>query len=803
MPPAPESRSETYECALLWQHCLFDETTTPSTIQEWTQWVLAEAQKHRARPLALIGSTLVFCWDAVDCRQAIELALSIVAKAHGASHLQAIGCGIAVGTVQFGVANHGLGHVCTGGALDRAQHLATQASQQGILVDSGAQARLSERYLFCTGTVVNSLQAYRLDLDQPRKSSCRRAVHALHPLPIPSVRNAHFAAVGERLAGQTQRHIVFRTDSPFEPIEWLARHAQQARPPLQLHLRAQASGLQPLGSLQAALLRPPHGAPLDDALQKVDANQRQTLQAIMAGEAVQRGPAVRALTALLEANGDNCWVILHRLHDVDAATLGVLAESKAVLRRPFLLFCCAPKDATLPQVLFPPQGLFEVQLKDLAFEQRQECAAAVLGVSQLSSVARRVAQLSDPTPLGILESCRTLVTSGDLVPTEQGFRWRVGPRGGQDSIPIEALLAERVAGAPALAYRMLEVLVVTASSASSERVVQVAQRDGLSAQQAREGLALLQRETFLDESQGFGSFEYAVRMAVRNTMPPARSAELHRFAAEVLSEQLTSSDHKPGFESALLAYHRAEGGLAHPAAHALLDAAESALACGFQRMAVRLAASAVQLDQAPEHRDRARRMMRQVDRSQKPEPTSAQAHNASTTPTTPVPEVPEVPEEVRDDYKAVDQQLARKSIREAVDAIRNRDIESVERHLDSAVAAGSGRGAVRRIHAMALLSKHDLDGAMSALQQPDHPGAHPGERARQILSWSLLMLESGQPEQAVRSALTSLHLSRQQQEERGVRAALLVLSACYAALGDQDSAQRLSASAQVEPGALV
>lgn len=788
-----------------------------AAVQEWTRWVVHQASLEQARLLGQLGSTLVFSWDAVDCGRAVDLSLTLISKAEKEYPSLRLGYGVVVGSVLLEPTDDGSLVRCSGSALDLAQATAALAGQaHGVMVDGGAHERLSERYLFGAEQPLGSMAVYPLDLSCPLKMNCRRAVGALRtPPPIPKVRATDFAAARERLLGKAERHLVFRADSPFEAIDWLERIAVEHPPALQLHLRSQAGGLQPLGSLQAALLGPPQGGGLDVHLGTLEDSARQTLEAIMAGKAVEREPAVHALSALLDRGSSAAlldrapspaWVVLHRLHDVDAATLGVLAESKARLQHQPIVVCCTPHDASVPEVLFPPSDLFEIVLGELPLDDLQASSAALLGLESGSPLAVRVAQLAEPIPQGVLEACRTLVTSGDLLPTtandgdgtatQGGFRWRTAPREGNASIPIEALIAERVAGAPALAYRMLEVLVVTANSASLERILQIAARDGLTAAEAHEGLQRLQEETFLDAQLSFGAYESAVRMAVRNTMPPARSAELHRFAAQVLQEERgTESQGAPAFEMALLAYHRAEGGLVGPAAQVLLDAAESAFSCGFQRMAVRLAASAVQLDQAAEHRDRARRLMKQVDRSQDTPQLVSEAESSTTSQRS---EEPRTPGPREDDDTALGQRLARKAIAEAVRAIRSRDLETVERHLDAAVAAGSGPGAVRRIHAMALLARQDLEGATLTLQQPARPGAPPGERARQLLSWSLVLLEGGQPEQAVRTALAALHLSRQQQDTRGIRATLLVLSGCYTALGDSQSASRLAKAAEPE-----
>src|SRR4029077_7279037 len=92
----------------------------------------------------------------------------------------------------------------------------------------------------------------------------------------------------------------------------------------------------------------------------------------------------------------------------------------------------------------------------------------------------------------------------------------------------------------------------------------------------------------------------------------ARAAELHRFVADVLKTQPAFAQ-RPSFASALLAHHASEGGRDHDAAAALLDAAQAATESGFERMAVRLAASALKLDASAEIKLRARSVARSID----------------------------------------------------------------------------------------------------------------------------------------------------------------------------------------------
>ena len=127
----------------------------------------------------------------------------------------------------------------------------------------------------------------------------------------------------------------------------------------------------------------------------------------------------------------------------------------------------------------------------------------------------------------------------------------------------------RAAGLEANARRLLEALCVAPRAADRSTIERIAALDGLAGDAIAQGLSQLQREGWLHQGPLL-PIEHVMRNAVRNGMPPARAAELHRFTAETLVAT-GGQGAQAGFGRALVAHHMAEGGREREAAPALLD----------------------------------------------------------------------------------------------------------------------------------------------------------------------------------------------------------------------------------------
>jgi hypothetical protein len=722
--------------------------------------------------LAVLGSTVVASFDPMDLTDAIDLARTL---AQGPASV-----GIALGEISSPRdSSDPIRH--RGAALDHAHVLALKAHGGEVVLDEASAAVAAEHFLFTRELSTAIVHGRALDADNPRKDACRQALERLRPAPVPQSALPALEALRQRIESPGHVRIALRSEAATAPLELIDGLASTLQPALRLRVSRTAGGLQPLGGLSVALRRlwPEdqdfEAAGLPPAL-------RARVKALLRGQAVHRSEMVTGLCELLAhfaARGTRPWVVLDQLQDIDPATLGVIAETALTPGMDFALFMTMPSEVLVPAALTAKAELHEISLPALDIADRRIIAETVLALEESSEVALRVALLGGETALGVQEAARTLVSAGDLVARGETFAWRTVPRSGIAAVPVEALITERALGLAPDAYRALEALCVTPVDAPRDVFRAVAERDGLSHAALDAGVQQLLGEGFVDAHGSLGNGDALIRGALRNNMPPARAAELHRFVADVLSGRLRAK----GFGSGQLAYHLAEGGLESEAALALVDAAQQAVEASFHRVALRLLATAVELDGSAEVRRLAGAIAAEADaagggnverRSSRPPPpqTTDQApalpiHDATTL-------------------------MAHDAIRAAREALLAGDFDSVERWLDTAVAAGWPQRAAQRVLAMSLLARGRTQDATTTLSRVRGGDAQASASAQDALCWALIHLEGGEPHRAIRDALAALTLCRHDADERGERATLQVLAWCYESVARPEEAGRIT-----------
>jgi hypothetical protein len=756
------------ERSVLWQ-IASPSSAAEADAQAWGRAVATRFEVAGGEIVARAGTSVAASFDPMELDDAIDLALGVLADAGEARGLE-IACALALGDLL------GESGAQTGTAIDRALALAAHAQRGELVLDDAAHARAQDTHLFTRGLRAGPVTGHVVDGNTPHKRTCRRALATLREAPGPRGAFEHLCALASQPG---QRRIVLRSAQPHAALDWLERLARELKPDLVLHVGRRAAALQPLGGLQLALLRAGDAA---DAV--LDGRRRELVALLRTGESIARSDAVDVLRALLARGGrQRTLVVLDRVRELDAPTLTLLIEAFGDPECDALLLVIADDNA-LPAVLTRAGLGEEVVLEPLSLPERARVAETVLGLPQGSDVARRVALLGGESAQGVVEAARTLICSGDLVIQDGAFDWRTRPRLPSLPIPIDALLTERAAGLDAPARRVLEVACVAPQGMARDALVKLAILDGLSADAAAQGIEQLHGEGWLGE-RPLLPLEHAIRSAVRNGMPPARAAELHRFVADVLKADGPAPG--PAFGRALLAHHLAEGGREREAAAAMLDAAQAAIDAGFERTAVRLAALALKLDASRENRDRARRLARNVD-SIVPISSRPPLHRRSSAPAPAV-------EPARIEEPPEPRQLAASAVRAAIRAIVRGDVESAESLVDTAVAGGWGRAAAQRLWSIAQLKKGDVPAAVRALKQARAPQAAPAARNREAITAALILLESGEPIEAVRAALEGLAGCRRASDAGGERAALLVLCACYRMLGREPEALHFESAA--------
>ena len=776
--------AELEERSVLWIRGVPERDASTTSLSEWLDSSRRLAAISGGRVELTVGLTLVLSFDALDLEDAVECARGALQIGREQSPVMAVHVGLAVGEV--GKRDWDGQPVFVGAAFDRAQLLCQRARAFEIVFDEAAEQRGDELWLFAREIWSDRVRGYVLEPTHWSKRACRNALALLRPAPLSQAAVPVFDQLQQRSREAGQRRVALHAGARASALDLLTRLVELASPSLLLCVSESAGSLRPLGSLSLAVRRM---WPTPEALQAAGLapEVESCLLALASGAALQRADLVESLGALLRAapgeprQRARPIIVLEELPEIDPASLAVLAE---VLMEPeidALVLMTLPLDASVPAQLMPADQLHELYLPPLPLEDRMSVAEAVLSLPAGSDIAQRVALLGGPHLHGLLEAIRTLVSSGDLIWTGESFAWRLGPRQGASTVPIEALLTERVVGLPPGAYRVLEVACSCPILAAEELLQQVAARDGVAEEEFQRGLAQLQGESLMPVAAPLGGSDSVIRGVMRNLIPPARAAELHRYAAESLRERMP----EPCFGSGEIAYHLLESGHVPAAAQALVEAAHCAMDTGFQRMALRLLATAVEWDPSTQIRKAARALARVVN----PVPSEPKVSLSE------VPQLDEEYEELKSEELGQPLSMAKSAMRSALGALADRDFDAAERWLDSVLAAGGDRAAAQRVLSLSHVMRGDLDNAIAALQRSQAADLPLPARARETLSWAIVRLAAGDASEAIRTGLTALALARDQGDAHGEAAVLRVLAICYRSLERDEDALQLEAAA--------
>lgn len=785
------------ERLIVWQRCIVsardDET---EALGRWSRHAASKFENSGGEILASLGSSVITAFDPVEINAVLELALALVQEAESAAPDggPAIAIGVTLGEVQAQEGGELAPITFTGLAIDRAQALANRARSGEIVLDSSAHEHASENFLFSRSVGVGALRGSAIDRAFARKRDCRDAVRLLQTAPLCPSETAILQELQALQTAAGSHRVVLRGVNQAALMGMIDTARSQIDPPLCLHVGRQAGGLQPLGGLQLSLRR--CLGPVEDQVSSafgtfaLDAAVLEALQTIADGTAIQRVDAVHAVRALLEAAGNSGrpWIVLESLQEIDAASLGVLADAGLRPDSNVLLLTTVSADSAVPGPLAKGGQVHDVVMQPLRMTDARMIAEHVLSLEAGSDVARRVAMLGGDSRIGVIEAARTLITAGDLIHDGQKFIWRTGPREGGGAVAVDALLTERISGLDPAAYRMLEVLCISAPCAPRSRISTAAAFDGLDESDHDRAIRVLRDEGLLDAHGNLEPASGLVRTTFRTNMPPARAAELHRYTIEAVRAEPVMQDDEC-FARALLGFHLAEGGLEKEAAVALLAAARGAIGTGFQRSAVRLAAAAVQLDGSPDTRLLASKIARAVDKR-----APADGSAAKQTPSAPPPSGSHA-EPAASNPRADSTRIAQEATRAAIDAILARDFDAVERCIDTALAAGQSHEAAERLRAMAHLARGNVGDALRTLEHAADQRDLSQPTPRDAIASALVQVQSGHAGEAIRSALDALGNSRAREDKPGQVASLHVLAACFTALDRKPDADKLLAHA--------
>lgn len=636
------------------------EQDDPSAVGKWIGRVTDRLIRAGAKPLGCLGGSTAVAFDLTEIHDALGIALALLDDADEEPAIGSLGSSIGVATGEL----EDVDGLAVGSAIDRAQLLATRARKGELAVDGATRELANGVWLFgrSVGTGAAALRGTAIDRTMPKRAACRAAIAKLSAAPTAPVTREAMAAVREyALLGQGC--IALRGPSGAGARGYFDQLTAELNPPLALHLSGVPGGLEPLGSFRHALLR------AFERPERVAEELGDVLAAVTAGETVDRGELHEAAIAAL----DGAWMMLDPVPSIDPSTVKLIGA--LIGEVPLVVAARVPLEAPIPKPL-RKHAFHDVMLPSLRLDDAKIVAAAVLGEDTDEDVVRRVAVLGGDTPLGVVEAARTLVAVGDLIQDQGRFRWRTSPRAGVRSIPTENLLSERLAGLEEQPLRMLEAICITPSGTPRLLVAGIASNDGLTGLERRESVAQLHTESWIAAGHQLEPASELLRRLVIARMPPARRAELCRFAAAAMQ---SSALFRGDLVQASVGHFLAEGGDKDQGARSLLVAAEAALAGGYSYAPRRLAAIAVQMHPHAHIRAAASEISRAA-----------------------------APEEQTDHGEGSVSQVA-------ISALLAGDTDAVERTIEVAIAEGRDLAAADRMRAMTHLAKGDTEAAMKAL----------------------------------------------------------------------------------------
>lgn len=747
-----------------------DEALAATEVASWTRAVSLRLRDAGGSALGTMGGITAAAFDVLDLEPAIEAALALLDELEARDALGAmrVTFGCALGELEATLSADDKSTVYFGEALSRAELLANAAGRGELLLDGLASEFASASYLFgpSVGARGALTRCHPIDRRMPRRSACRSALARLREPACPRAVTALLHPVLAAASRPGVDRFVLRGSSGTGAMEALEAALEAKRPVELLRLGITPGALEPLGSLRLALLRR-YGSPtgVRAALSHVGVSG-EVLARVARGEAVPRATTLDALRDVLgrsEPGRAKACVLVDPLLSIDGDTLTAL-HALAEGGVDICFVARAPHELELPRPFAADDAQGELRLPGLSRAEAYALADEVLGGAVDEDILEVIAAHGGESAFGVAEAARALVASGDLVQTDGRFRWRLGPASAEGRIPLRHLLEERLRGLEATATRMLEVICVAPTGCPTALIHRAAALDGLDAEARQGSLDQLRAEAYLSRGEALTLSAEAVRAVTLRNMPPARLAELHRFVADAMREQL---DDAPSLASTTLGALLCEGGDMAVGARELLEGAEAAARAGYERSAVRVAASAVQFHPSPEIRARAARLTQALSARRAPPPP-------------PRASLPEPPPE-RPTVGA-----------EAVRALLAREFDKVDRCVETAIAEGRNLAAADRLRALSLLARGDRQGAREAYDRAASLAEdRPDDASRLAVVESFLLLSSGQAGAALRPALRAVALTRGAQDAPGEAAALSTVAACFRALGRPEDASRL------------
>jgi len=780
------------ERLIVWHRWCPPPESSPEAVAQASLWRIQARERLTAlggEMVAELGGTVVAALPREQLTAALEtcLALSLEAEQEENLEVGSVAHALTLGPVE----RTNLHSPLVGDCLDRAQALASYAARGDVVLDQEAQATISSSYLFSgelrAGT---SLSGALVDRGFPHRARCADSIARLAQPSLSATAQVQFDSFRRLADGTGRQRVVLVAPFGAGATAWLTRLDAELKPSAWLNVRGLGAGFAPLSGLRYALSRLVGINSIEHVLAGPDEPDRHalaTLRAISDGGVAVRRDAIMALRQYVgrcwERGGKRALISVNPVALIDPATISVVSEVAREGGPDCLVVMRLLPEGKPPEAFTRGGGLAEIRLPAMPQAEARSYALSMLGKGTTVDIARRAAVMGGSLALGVAEAVRALVSSGDIVPDEIGFRWRRGPAGRVTASNVEGLIEERIYALDDDTRRILQVLAWVPDPSERGLVSDVALLDGLAEQALDRALKELVAKALVERADNTGIdlwLSHTVRSVVLAGLSPARVADLSLRVAGALSRRCT--EHSL-FARADVAFYLARGGRPQSAVDTLLEAAMAAGQHGFVRSGVRLAAAAVECNPATETRKKAAAIAESLGRVGRAPVISAVDQAA-------------LPHE-RDaaaTHGNATQAIGSEAIKQAVSAIRARDFDRLERALELMIAAGRDGPHVDRIRALAQLEKGDHVGAALLLARSSAREA-PLETPRTVLARALLRFQEADPKGAIRDALHALAQVRAAGHGTGERAALLTLSAFYAELGRAQEATLLKQAA--------
>ena len=254
-------------------------------------------------------------------------------------------------------------------------------------------------------------------------------------------------------------------------------------------------------------------------------------------------------------------VCLQDLHWADPSTVALLAELAASLRSPIVLLC------NYRPGYQPPSGMQAIGLSDLSPRQTAELLASLLQGEPPAPLIGFVAERSDGNPFYVEEVVNSLVETGMLLRTEQG--WTMTRRLAEAGVPstIRGVIAARIDRLDEARRRLLR----HASVIGREFMVTIIALVSEDADDITPSLRQLQAADLIREHRLEPELEYMFKHALTQDVAYDGLLKSERQALHARTAQAMEgvfADRIPEFVETL-AFHFQRGGVAEKAIHYL------------------------------------------------------------------------------------------------------------------------------------------------------------------------------------------------------------------------------------------